>query len=84
MKKKVEKKTRKSKYHVVIKSILVDVYDILIAYNVTDPCVQHAIKKLLLPGLRHSKSRLEDLKEARWSIDRAIEEEENKQHSKEV
>lgn len=51
----------------------VDVYWILKAWEVADPCVQHAIKKLLCAGARGAKSKDKDLKEARDSITRAIE-----------
>jgi len=51
----------------------VDVYDILLAFGVSCPATQHAIKKLLMPGQRGSKDTLLDLKEARSSIDRAME-----------
>lgn len=50
-----------------------DVYDVLILFQVTDPAIQHAVKKLLACGQRGHKSQLEDLQEARQSIDRAIE-----------
>lgn len=49
-----------------------DVYDILRAYDVHDPAVQHAIKKLLMPGRRGAKDVLDDLREARVSLDNAI------------
>ena len=49
-----------------------DVYDILSAFNVTCPALQHAIKKLLMPGQRGAKNRLADLIEARQALDRAI------------
>lgn len=51
----------------------IDVYDVLIIFQVTDPAVQHAVKKLLACGQRGHKDALEDLQEARQSIDRAIE-----------
>ena len=54
----------------------VDVYDILRAYQVYDPAIQHAIKKLLMPGQRGHKSRLTDLKEALEGIEEVIEYEE--------
>jgi len=54
-------------------TISVDVYDILAAWNVTNPATQHAIKKLLMPGTRGHKSTEQDLREARDSIERAIE-----------
>lgn len=51
-----------------------DVYDILHAFNVTNPALAHAIKKLLVPGGRSGgKDMLQDLEEAKWSVQRAIE-----------
>lgn len=50
-----------------------DVYDVLIMFDVRDPAIQHAIKKLLACGQRGHKDALEDLQEAKQSIDRAIE-----------
>ena len=50
-----------------------DVYDVLIMFEVRDPAVQHAVKKLLACGQRGHKDALEDLQEAKQSIDRAIE-----------
>jgi hypothetical protein len=58
-----------SKYDRVVKGVTVDVYDVLAAWKVTNPAVQHAIKKLLQPGARV----LQDLEEAGQSIERAIE-----------
>lgn len=49
-----------------------DVYAVLIAFNVTCPARQHAIKKLLCSGIRGKGSCLQDLSEARDAIDRAI------------
>ena len=49
----------------------VDVYDVLRAFNVTDPALQHAIKKLLMPGERGAKDRATDLREAIDAIRRA-------------
>lgn len=51
----------------------IDVYDVLIIFEVTDPAIQHAIKKLLACDQRGHKDTLEDLQEAKQSIDRAIE-----------
>jgi len=42
----------------------VDVYDVLRAFEVTDPGLQHAIKKLLMPGMRGDKNFTEDLVES--------------------
>lgn len=62
-----------SKYHRTIKGVTLDVYDVLQAWKVSNPATQHAIKKLLMPGTRGHKDTLQDLTEARQSIDRAIE-----------
>lgn len=62
-----------SKYHRTIKGVQLDVYDVLKAWNVTNPATQHAIKKLLQPGQRGHKDTLQDLNEAQQSIARAIE-----------
>lgn len=51
----------------------IDIYRIFILYNVTNPCVQHAVKKLLLPGGRGEKDFKKDLMEARDSLNRALE-----------
>ncbi len=50
----------------------VDVYDVLKAFNVTCPAIQHAVKKLLCPGQRGGKDAMQDLIESRFSIDRAM------------
>lgn len=50
----------------------VDVYDVLVAFNVTCPAVQDAVKKLLHLGQRDAKERMTDLVEAHFSIDRAM------------
>lgn len=64
----------RSKYHVQIRpGIWVDVYDVLTAYTVTNPADAHAIKKMLCPGKRGSKSANEDRREAIQSLHRAIE-----------
>jgi hypothetical protein len=66
-----------NKYHRVLVSlegiqVTTDVYRFLLAFNVTDPGVQHAIKKLLMPGERGSKGYIDDLKEAIVAIDASI------------
>lgn len=53
--------------------VFVDVYDVLRAFAVTDPCLQHLAKKALCAGLRGHKDRLEDLIDIEKSIKRAIE-----------
>jgi hypothetical protein len=63
-----------SKYHVEIKpGVVVDVYDVLVAYEITNPAIQHAIKKLLMAGKRGYKDQQQDLLEAQQSITRALE-----------
>lgn len=59
-------------------SITVDIYDVLDAFIVTDAAVAHAIKKLLAPGQRGTKTVVQDLQESIASIERAI----DRQHSK--
>lgn len=61
-----------TKYQRVIGSEIIDVYDILVAFDVRCPARQHAIKKLLMPGIRHSKTKVQDISEAKDSIDRAL------------
>lgn len=55
---------------------VIDVYDVLEAFNVSCPAVQHAVKKLLDAGNRGYKGRKQDLQEARESLSRAIQLEE--------
>lgn len=42
----------------------VDVYRILRLYDVTDPCLQHALKKILVAGGRGAKTPARDVQEA--------------------
>ena len=78
-----------TKYHKIVKGSLVDpkdaskgmvidIYDVLSAFDVRNPALQHAVKKLLMPGLRGHKSVLSDMEEAHNSVKRAIELEEGK------
>ena len=53
-------------------AVEVDVYDVLMAFDVQNPAIQHAVKKLLCPGQRGAKDFVQDLTEARDSISRAI------------
>lgn len=55
--------------HEIKPGIFVDVYDVLMAWNVTNPALQHLIKKALQPGERGHKSREQDLQDI---IDSAI------------
>jgi hypothetical protein len=51
----------------------VDVYRVLTLFKVTEPCIQHAIKKLLCAGDRGDKSMIKDITEARDSLNRHLE-----------
>lgn len=42
----------------------VDVYRVLSLFGVTDPCLQHAVKKLLVAGGRGAKDISQDVQEA--------------------
>lgn len=50
----------------------VDVYAVLVMFDVQCPARQHAIKKLLCSGIRGKGDVTQDLREARDAIDRAI------------
>lgn len=66
-----------NKYIKVIKnhegSLAVDVYDVLQAWRVTNPALQHLIKKALQCGSRGHKTQEEDLQDILASAKRAIE-----------
>lgn len=48
-----------------------DVYRVLLAFNVSDPCIQHAVKKLLVAGGRGAgKDINKDIQEAIDSLER--------------
>lgn len=48
----------------------IDVYRVLDLWEVADPCVQHAVKKLLNAGKRGSKNFGQDIQEAIDSLER--------------
>lgn len=63
-----------NKYSREIKpGVFVDVYDVLRAFNVTDPCLQHLLKKALAAGCRGHKNTEEDLQDILASAQRAVE-----------
>jgi len=62
-----------NKYKVLCKGVEIDVYDVLMAYSVTNPADQHAIKKMIMPGKRGVKDANQDRREAIQSLERAIE-----------
>lgn len=67
----------KNKYHRELTvrgvTVTVDVYDVLKAFEVTDPALQHLIKKALCCGLRGHKDRTQDLQDILDSAVRAKE-----------
>lgn len=48
----------------------IDIYRVLQVYEVTDPCIQHAVKKLLCAGKRGYKEVEKDVSEAIQSLQR--------------
>ena len=50
----------------------IDLYDIADMYGVSFPPIYNAWKKITVPGGRGTKALITDLKEARGSLDRAI------------
>ena len=65
---------KQNKYDRIIKgkdsnSCIVDVYDVLKAFEVTNPALQHLVKKALCVGIRGHKDTSEDLQDI---IDSAI------------
>lgn len=55
----------------VPKADAVDVYRVQLAFGVTDPCLQHALKKILCPGQRKAgKTARQDIEEAIYSLQR--------------
>jgi len=69
---KVEPQTLNN-YQRPCKGVYIDVYDVLVAFKVTNPASQHAIKKILASGQRGVKDFDQDLLEAIASLKRAIE-----------
>ncbi len=61
------------KYSRPCKGVTIDVYDVLQAFEVTNPALQHLIKKALCAGLRGHKDLHQDLNEILESAKRAIE-----------
>lgn len=68
----------KQKYSHYYKNVstldFIDVYRVLHLFNVTDPCIQHAVKKLLVAGGRGAgKDISKDIKEAQDCLARWME-----------
>lgn len=62
-----------NKYNRQCKGVTIDVYDVLKAFEVTDPALQHLVKKALCAGLRGYKTMQQDLDEVLESAKRAVE-----------
>jgi len=62
-----------SKYDRKCKGVTIDVYDVLLAFDVKNPALQHLIKKALCVGIRGHKTKEQDLKDILDSAKRAIE-----------
>lgn len=63
----------KNKYNRQCKGVTIDVYDVLKAFEVIDPALQHLIKKALCAGLRGHKNKEQDLIDILDSAKRALE-----------
>lgn len=50
----------------------IDIYRVLSLYEVTDPCLQHATKKLLCAGRRGTKTSEQDVREAVDTLNRYL------------
>ena len=62
----------------------IDVYRVYLLFEVTSHPLAHAIKKLLMPGLRHGKSKEQDLSEAISSIQSEIDEKDREKDREKV
>ena len=67
-----------NKYTRDCKGVQVDVYDVLQTFDVTNPALQHLIKKALCVGIRGHKTKQQDLQDIIDSAIRAKELESNK------
>ena len=51
----------------------IDVYRVIDLFGVTDPCLQHALKKVMAAGQRGPKDARKDISEAIDSLNRKLE-----------
>jgi hypothetical protein len=51
----------------------IDVYRVLDIFGISNPCIQHAVKKLLVAGVRGTKDEQKDVEEAIASLERFLE-----------
>jgi hypothetical protein len=58
-------KTKHNHYYKYVGNLdYIDVYRVLHLFGVTDPCIQHAAKKLLVTGNRGHKDKARDVQDA--------------------
>jgi hypothetical protein len=50
----------------------VDIYMVLALFDVTDQAIGHAVKKLMCPGQRGGKGKMQDLEEAVKTLKRGL------------
>jgi len=51
--------------------VLIDIYRIFVLFEVTNPSIQHAVKKLIVAGKRNGgKSEVQDIQEAIDTLER--------------
>lgn len=60
-------------YKDVSKLDVIDVYRIIDLYDITDPCDQHALKKILCPGERGHKDIIQDTQDVIDTMQRKLE-----------
>lgn len=60
-------------YYKTLPCLTVDIYRVLHAFDVTDPCLQHAAKKIMVAGGRGAKDAKKDIEEAIDSLVRWLE-----------
>ena len=65
--------SKQNKYNRECKGVTIDVYDVLKAFDVVNPALQHLIKKALCVGIRGHKNREQDLQDILDSAVRAKE-----------
>jgi hypothetical protein len=69
-----KRKVARSVYHREVPTTTVDAYRVLLAFDITDPCIQHAVKKLLCAGKRSGGKTIDqDVAEAIWTLNRWVE-----------
>ena len=60
------------KYQRRVPTTVIDVYDVLAAFEVHNPATAHAVKKLLCSGTRGVKNKRQDIEEAIAALKRAL------------